>query len=56
MEALNTKIGLLEAAVEKYKEIDQIILELPNQIDHHIMVPLGKVAFVPGRIVHTNEI
>jgi len=29
---------------------------LPDKISHDVMVPLGKLAYVPGRLKHTNEI
>ncbi|OIW08361.1 hypothetical protein TanjilG_03037 [Lupinus angustifolius] len=29
--------------------------KLPEQLSHDIMVPFGKAAFFPGRLVHTNE-
>ena len=29
---------------------------LPNELRYNIMVPISKVAFMPGRLVNTNEI
>ena len=29
---------------------------LADKISHDVMVPLGKLAYVPGRLKHTNEI
>ncbi|KAH9602699.1 hypothetical protein KSS87_018268 [Heliosperma pusillum] len=53
---------------EKYKELDNLhsfvndntnvinlVHRLPDELHHQIMVPFGKAAFFPGRLVHTNE-
>ncbi|XP_074277841.1 uncharacterized protein LOC141601445 isoform X2 [Silene latifolia] len=53
---------------EKYKELDNLhsfvndntslinlVNRLPDELHHQIMVPFGKAAFFPGRLVHTNE-
>ncbi|KAK9748144.1 hypothetical protein RND81_02G038900 [Saponaria officinalis] len=53
---------------EKHKELDNVnhfiddntslinlVHRLPDELHHHIMVPFGKAAFFPGRLVHTNE-
>lgn len=32
-----------------------LVHKLPEQLSHHIMVPFGKAAFFPGRLIHTNE-
>lgn len=32
-----------------------LVHKLPDQLHHHIMVPFGKAAFFPGRLIHTNE-
>ncbi|KAL9239465.1 hypothetical protein vseg_013784 [Gypsophila vaccaria] len=58
-----------DAIVEKRKELtnlDQfvddntslinLVHRLPDELHHHIMVPFGKAAFFPGRLVHTNEL
>ncbi|CAG9318881.1 URI1 [Blepharisma stoltei] len=56
MEDNQKNLDILEGAINRYNDVSQIIHELPNKLDHEIMVPLGKVGFVKGRIVHTNEI
>ncbi|KAF9663138.1 hypothetical protein SADUNF_Sadunf17G0007200 [Salix dunnii] len=53
---------------EKQKELDSIkefvtentnlinlVSRLPDELNHDIMVPFGKAAFFPGRLIHTNE-
>ncbi|MCE3214902.1 hypothetical protein HAX54_000238 [Datura stramonium] len=32
-----------------------LVQRLPDQLHHDIMVPFGKAAFFPGRLIHTNE-
>ncbi|GFR90160.1 unconventional prefoldin RPB5 interactor [Elysia marginata] len=45
---------------EKYKNDYETLQErlrtLPNELTHDVMVPFGKLAFMPGKLVHTNEI
>ena len=40
----------------QYEQLDKILESLPDKRVHKCMVPLSKVAFCPGRLVHTNEI
>ncbi|KAI8576833.1 hypothetical protein K450DRAFT_255208 [Umbelopsis ramanniana AG] len=53
----------LEASVDQwreyrddYKQLGQLLSTLPDKTSYDIMVPIGKLAFMPGRIVHTNEV
>lgn len=32
-----------------------LVQKLPEKLHHDIMVPFGKAAFFPGRLIHTNE-
>ncbi|XP_012451923.1 uncharacterized protein LOC105774112 isoform X2 [Gossypium raimondii] len=32
-----------------------LVQKLPDELHHDIMVPFGKAAFFPGRLIHTNE-
>ncbi|EOY25489.1 Prefoldin chaperone subunit family protein, putative isoform 1 [Theobroma cacao] len=32
-----------------------LVQKLPDELHHDIMVPFGKAAFLPGRLIHTNE-
>ncbi|PIM99627.1 Molecular chaperone Prefoldin, subunit 5 [Handroanthus impetiginosus] len=32
-----------------------LVQKLPDETHHNIMVPFGKAAFFPGRLIHTNE-
>ncbi|KAJ1389775.1 Prefoldin alpha-like [Sesbania bispinosa] len=57
-----------DAIAEKKNELDRVqdfvsdnnnlinlVQKLPEQLSHDIMVPFGKAAFFPGRLIHTNE-
>ena len=41
---------------DQYRALDALLERLPDKRVHQAMVPLSKVAFCPGRLVHTNEI
>ncbi|XP_031391806.1 RNA polymerase II subunit 5-mediating protein homolog isoform X2 [Punica granatum] len=57
-----------EAIAEKRKEVERfrefisdnsnlvnLVQKLPEELHHDVMVPFGKAAFFPGRLIHTNE-
>ncbi|KAI1305144.1 uri1, prefoldin-like chaperone [Mortierella claussenii] len=39
-----------------YQALKTTLLDLPKEISHPVMVPIGNLAFMPGKLVHTNEI
>lgn len=41
---------------DQYRALDALLERLPDKRVHQAMIPLSKVAFCPGRLVHTNEI
>lgn len=41
---------------EDYSRLDTTLSTLADQTSHPLMVPLGPLAFMPGRAVHTNEV
>nr|XP_058941790.1 unconventional prefoldin RPB5 interactor 1-like [Pocillopora verrucosa] len=41
---------------EDYEKLEALLQTLPNKTSHEVMVPFGSVAFMPGRLIHTNEI
>ncbi|TXG55125.1 hypothetical protein EZV62_020381 [Acer yangbiense] len=58
-----------DALSEKQQELNQVkefiadntnlinlVQKLPEELHHDIMVPFGKAAFFPGRLIHTNEL
>ncbi len=41
---------------EDYRKLRETLSTLPDQTTRPALVPLGKKAFMPGRLVHTNEV
>ncbi|RCH81081.1 uri1, prefoldin-like chaperone [Rhizopus azygosporus] len=39
-----------------YDALESLLKTLPDNTTRSAMIPLGKVAFMPGKLVHTNEI
>ncbi|KAJ2958556.1 hypothetical protein NQZ79_g5871 [Umbelopsis isabellina] len=53
----------LEASVDQwreyrddYQQLGNLLSTLPDKTSYDIMVPLGKLAYMPGKLVHTNEV
>ncbi|KAG2178848.1 hypothetical protein INT43_001694 [Umbelopsis isabellina] len=53
----------LEASVDQwreyrddYQQLGDLLSTLPDKTSYDIMVPLGKLAYMPGKLVHTNEV
>lgn len=41
---------------EDYTALHGLLDNLPKKTTHEIMVPVGPLAFMPGQLIHTNEI
>lgn len=41
---------------QEYEQLKDTLTTLPHKTRHSIMVPVGKKAFFPGELVHTNEL
>ncbi|KAG8012477.1 Unconventional prefoldin RPB5 interactor, partial [Nibea albiflora] len=39
-----------------YEALNERLQTLPDQLSYDIMVPFGPLAFMPGKLVHTNEV
>ncbi|GJJ68644.1 unconventional prefoldin RPB5 interactor 1 [Entomortierella parvispora] len=39
-----------------YEALKTTLLDLPKETSHSVMVPFGNLAFMPGKLVHTNEV
>ncbi|XP_048779762.2 unconventional prefoldin RPB5 interactor-like isoform X2 [Ostrea edulis] len=50
------KIKQWEAFRSDYDALRNTLTTLPDKITHDVMVPFGPLAFMPGKLVHTNEI
>ncbi|OMJ07708.1 Unconventional prefoldin RPB5 interactor [Smittium culicis] len=51
--------ALLEQSLNyknEYKSLQKILETFSDKTEYNSMIPLGDVAFIPGKIVHTNEI
>ena len=42
--------------MDRYETVAKTLTELPKKLTHKVMVPLGKRAMVPGKIVRSNEV
>ncbi|XP_057954433.1 uncharacterized protein LOC131148614 isoform X2 [Malania oleifera] len=49
------ELGRLRDFVADNTNLVNLVQRLPDELHHDIMVPFGKAAFFPGRLVHTNE-
>jgi len=56
LEELKQRVGQLCKYKDDFDAVRTRLVTLPDRLSHEVMVPLGKVAFVPGRLKHTNEI
>lgn len=45
----------LDGFLQDNRNLMKLVQKLPDEISHNIMVPFGKAAFFPGRMIHTNE-
>ncbi|CAL8358089.1 unnamed protein product [Lota lota] len=39
-----------------YEALDDRLRTLPDHLSYEVMVPFGPLAFMPGKLVHTNEV
>ncbi|XP_071817821.1 unconventional prefoldin RPB5 interactor 1-like [Apostichopus japonicus] len=58
LELRNTGVQIRqwEKFKEDYNHLQEKLQELPDKVSYEVMVPLGPLAFMPGQLVHTNEI
>ncbi|MCP9260288.1 hypothetical protein DINM_003654 [Dirofilaria immitis] len=52
----DTEIAKRKEEIENYKKLQKRLEDLPKKLTHNVNIPLGKVGFMPGRLVHTNEV
>ncbi|KAM4842690.1 LOW QUALITY PROTEIN: unconventional prefoldin RPB5 interactor 1-like [Thomomys bottae] len=50
------KIQHWEKVDDNYSALQERLSTLPDKLSYNIMVPFGPFAFMPGKLVHTNEI
>ncbi|CAG2222638.1 URI1 [Mytilus edulis] len=56
LEETNANINQWEKFRTDYKALKTRLKTLPDKVTHDVMVPFGPLAFMPGKLVHTNEI
>jgi len=56
LETCNSRIENWEKYKADYVNLRTRLETLPHQLNYEIMVPISKVAFIPGKLVHTNEL
>ena len=56
LEEQEERLQSLRSYRKEYEDLRSTLGELPKRTQHPIMVPLNSVAFMPGRLEHTNEV
>ncbi|CAH8313450.1 unnamed protein product [Eruca vesicaria subsp. sativa] len=49
------EMNRLQQFVDENDNLISLVKKLPEKLHHNVMVPFGKKAFFPGRLIHTNE-
>ncbi|XP_011081368.1 RNA polymerase II subunit 5-mediating protein homolog isoform X2 [Sesamum indicum] len=49
------QLDQLKGFIDDNISVINLVQKLPDETHHNIMVPFGKAAFFPGRLIHTNE-
>ncbi|KAL6506814.1 hypothetical protein OROHE_022251 [Orobanche hederae] len=49
------QLNQLKCFTDDNSSLINLVQKLPDETHHNIMVPFGKAAFFPGRLIHTNE-
>ncbi|XP_057861191.2 uncharacterized protein LOC131069691 isoform X1 [Cryptomeria japonica] len=55
LETSRQELHKLDEFVQDNRKLMKLVQKLPDEMSHNIMVPFGKAAFFPGRMIHTNE-
>lgn len=56
LEEPRKEIQKLKEFIDDNRKLMKLVQKLPDELSHNIMVPFGKAAFFPGRMIHTNEL
>lgn len=56
IESVREQLSKLQDQVDSFDSVAETLTELPKKLSHKVMVPLGKRAMVPGKIVRSNEV
>ncbi|KAF8043315.1 hypothetical protein BT93_A1608 [Corymbia citriodora subsp. variegata] len=49
------ELGRVRGFIADNAGLVNLVQKLPEELHHDVMVPFGKAAFFPGRLIHTNE-
>ncbi|KAJ1798104.1 uri1, prefoldin-like chaperone [Coemansia sp. RSA 2399] len=55
-ESLQSTLAKFKEYKADYRSLQKTLVDLPDEIEYQAMIPVGPLAFFPGKIVHTNEI
>ncbi|KAF9285483.1 uri1, prefoldin-like chaperone [Mortierella antarctica] len=53
---LEEELGRWKNYEADYEALKTTLLDLPKETSHSVMVPFGNLAFMPGKLIHTNEV
>ncbi|RLN70179.1 hypothetical protein BBJ28_00000288, partial [Nothophytophthora sp. Chile5] len=56
IELTRGQLAELQDQVDRYNTVASTLSDLPKKLTHQVMVPLGKRAMMPGKLVRTNEV
>ncbi|CAK9876721.1 unnamed protein product [Sphagnum jensenii] len=55
IQAQRQQLQTLQGYHDDNRALCNVLVQLPDLVSYDIMVPFGKAAFMPGRLIHTNE-
>ncbi|KAG0347171.1 uri1, prefoldin-like chaperone [Podila humilis] len=53
---LEDELGRWKNYEDDYDSLKSTLLDLPKETSHNVMVPVGSLAFMSGKLIHTNEV
>ncbi|KAL3920824.1 MAG: hypothetical protein SGPRY_005114 [Prymnesium sp.] len=53
---IDAELLRLRQCLSDYNSLQRDLAALPERVDHPILVPHGKMAMFPGKLIHTNEV
>eukprot|EP01047_Picozoa_sp_COSAG01_P070467 COSAG01_NODE_10688_length_2104_cov_18.637406_2_plen_415_part_00 len=56
LRACESRLQQMRSWRREYQELRGSLAAMPERTHHDVLVPLGSVAFMPGRLVRTNEV
>ncbi|CAJ0575486.1 unnamed protein product, partial [Mesorhabditis spiculigera] len=56
LQACKSHIELKKKEAEEYEQLAKKVEDMPKKLTQEFMMPCGSVGYIPGRLVHTNEL